>query len=265
MNAEINGIRMAYDVAGSGPAVLLIHGFPLCRRMWQPQVQALSAAGFRVVVPDLRGFGESGVGDRPGSMDLLADDLVVLMDHLGIERAVVGGMSMGGYVLLNLLARHPQRVRAACFIVTRGDADDETGRGKRNHLVGEVEAGNPGAVPAAFAPLLFAGQTVARRPQLVDEVRGWMAATDPTGLVLGLQAIRDRVDSGPLLPTLKLPSLVIGAREDKAIPPDKSAYLAAQVAGAELCMIDGGGHMVNLEQADAFNACLLGFLQQIGS
>ncbi len=263
MNAEINGIRMAYDVVGSGPAVLLIHGFPLCRRMWQLQAQALSAAGFRVVVPDLRGYGESEAGERPGSMDLFADDLVALMDHLGVDRVVAGGMSMGGYVLLNLLARYPQRISAACFIVTRSDADDETGRGKRNYLIGEIEAGNPGAVAAAFTPLLFTDQTAAGRPQLVEEVRGWMTASDPAGLVLGLQAIRDRVDSDPLLPTLKLPALVIGARDDKAIPPDKSAYLAEHVAGAELCMIDGGGHMVNLEQADAFNKGLLGFLQRL--
>jgi pimeloyl-ACP methyl ester carboxylesterase len=263
MNVEINGIRMAYDVVGSGPTVVLIHGFPLCRRMWQPQVQALAAAGFRAVVPDLRGYGESQAGDRPGGMDLFADDLIALMDHLKIDRAVVGGMSMGGYVLLNLLARYPQRVVAACFIVTRSDADDETGRGKRNHLIGEIEAGNPGAVPTAFAPLLFAGQTVTERPQLVEEVRGWMVATDPVGLVLGLQAIRDRVDSNQLLPTLTLPALVVGARDDKAIPPDKSTYLAEHIAGAELCMIDGGGHMVNLEQVEAFNNGLIGFLQQL--
>ncbi len=263
MNAEINGIRMAYDVVGNGPAVLLIHGFPLCRRMWEPQAQALSEAGFRVVVPDLRGYGESEAGDLPGSMDLFADDLIALMDHLGIDRAVVGGMSMGGYVLLNLLARYPQRIRAACFIVTRSDADDETGRGKRNHLIGEIEAGNPGAVAAAFTPLLFAGPTVEMRPQLVTEVRDWMVATDPAGLVLGLQAIRDRNNSDPLLPALKLPALVIGARDDKAIPPDKSVYLAEHIAGAELCLIDGGGHMVNLEQVEAFNQGLLGFLQRL--
>jgi len=264
MNAEINGIRMAYDVMGSGPAVLLIHGFPLCRRMWQPQAQAFSAAGFQVVVPDLRGFGESGGGDRPGSMDLFADDLIALMDYLKIERAVVGGMSMGGYILLNLLSRFPQRIRAACFIVTRADADDEVGRGKRTHLIGEIEAGNPGAVPAAFGQVLFADQTVAGRPQLVEEVRGWMSATDPAGLVLGLQAIRDRIDSSPLLPNLKLPALVIGVRQDKAIPPEKSVYLAEHIAGAEFCVIEGGGHMVNLEQVDAFNRGMLGFLRRLG-
>ena len=101
MSVEINGIRLAYDDLGNGPAVMLIHGYPLCRRMWRPQVEALVAAGFRVIVPDLRGFGESEAGNEPGSTDRLADDLVALLDHLKIDRATVGGMSMGGYVLRN--------------------------------------------------------------------------------------------------------------------------------------------------------------------
>lgn len=262
MQTQLNGISLAYEDAGAGPAVLLIHGFPLCRRMWRPQVQALSAAGFRVIAPDLRGFGESGAGTEAGSMALLADDLIALLDQLKIERAVVAGMSMGGYVLLNLLARYPQRFSAACFVVTRSDADDEIGRGKRNHLIAEVRAGRPEAVANAFTPLLFADATVTTRPELVAEVRSWMLATPPAGLILGLEAIRDRVDSTPLLPGLQLPALVIGAVEDKAIPPDKSKDLAAQTPGAERCMLAGAGHMAGLEQPEAFNAALLGFLRQ---
>ncbi|NDY72615.1 alpha/beta hydrolase [Desulfobacter hydrogenophilus] len=261
MQTELNGIQLAYDEVGEGPAVLLIHGFPLCRQMWRPQMQALAAAGFRAVVPDLRGFGESEPGTEVGSTDLLADDLIVLLDHLGIEKAVVGGMSMGGYVMLNLLARYPERFSAACFIVTRADADDETARGKRNHLIAEVKAGRPDVVATAFTPLLFADQTVAERPELVDEVRGWMAAASPSGLVVGLEAIRDRSDSSALLPQLKIPALIMGAHEDKAIPPEKSTGMAEQIPGAQLCMVAAAGHMVNIEQPDAFNSALLDFLR----
>ena len=125
MRTVINGITMAYDDHGSGPAVVLIHGFPLCRRMWHPQIQALTNAGFRVIAPDLRGFGESDAPDGPYSMELFADDIVELLDHLGIDEAVVGGMSMGGYVLLNLLERHRQRLRGAVFITTHATADDD--------------------------------------------------------------------------------------------------------------------------------------------
>jgi pimeloyl-ACP methyl ester carboxylesterase len=261
MQAELNGIQLAYDEAGQGPAVLLIHGFPLGRQMWQPQVQALAGAGFRAVAPDLRGFGESEPGTEVGATDLMADDLIALLDHLGIEKAVVGGMSMGGYVMLNLLARYPERFSAACFIVTRADADDETARGKRGHLISEIQAGRPEVVPNAFTPLIFADRTVADRPELVDEVRGWMTATSPAGFVVGLEAIRDRGDSSALLPQLKIPVLVLGAKEDKAIPPEISQDMAEQIPGAKLCMVAGAGHMVNIEQPDAFNAALLDFLR----
>jgi pimeloyl-ACP methyl ester carboxylesterase len=261
MQATLNGIELAYDEAGKGPAVLLIHGFPLCRKMWAPQMQALADAGFRAVVPDLRGFGQSEAGTETGSTDLLADDLIALLDHLGIETAVVGGMSMGGYVMLNLLTRYPERFSAACFIVTRADADDETARGKRNHLISEIQAGRPEVVPNAFTPLIFADQTVADRSELVEEVRGWMTATSPAGFVVGLEAIRDRTDSSALLPQLKIPALVMGAKEDKAIPPEKSEEMAEQIPGARLCMVADAGHMVNMEQPDAFNAGLIDFLR----
>ncbi|WP_462268082.1 alpha/beta fold hydrolase [Desulfobacter sp.] len=261
MQTELNGIQLAYDDVGEGPAVLLIHGFPLCRQMWHPQVQALAAAGFRAVVPDLRGFGESEAGTEVGSTNLLADDLIALLDYLGIEKAVIGGMSMGGYVMLNLLARYPERFSAACFIVTRADADDETARDKRNHLIAEIKAGRPDTVPNAFAPLLFADQTVADRPELVEEVRAWMTATSPSGLVLGLEAIRDRDDSSSLLPQLKIPVLVMGAQEDKAIPPEKSTDMAERIPGAQFCMLSAAGHMANIEQPAAFNSALLDFLR----
>jgi alpha/beta hydrolase fold len=118
MKAEINGCILAYGDRGNGLPLVLIHGFPLCRKMWRPQAEALDRAGCRVITPDLRGFGESGLSSGTVSMDDYADDIVALMDHLGIDKAVVGGMSMGGYVLLNLLERYPERVAASVFIVS---------------------------------------------------------------------------------------------------------------------------------------------------
>jgi len=172
-------------------------------------------------------------------------------------------MSMGGYVLLNLLARYRQRLAGACFIVTRADADDEAGRGKRNHLIAEVEQGRSNAVVDVFTSLVFAEATMSSRPELVAEVRSWMSMNPPAGLILGLQAIRDRVDSSSLLPELKLPTLIIGAADDRAIPPEKSEDIAARVPGAKLSILAGGGHMINLEQAASFNKVLIDFLKTI--
>jgi pimeloyl-ACP methyl ester carboxylesterase len=260
MKTIVNGITMAYEENGAGPAVLLIHGFPLCRRMWRFQVELLAEAGYRVITPDLRGFGESEATDGPYSMTLFADDVVGLMDHLGVENAVVGGMSMGGYVLLNLLERYPQRVAAALFIVTRSDADNEAGKDRRTTLAQEIKEGRPQVVTEAFETILFAEDTPRHKPDLVAEVKGWMAATDPRGLAGGLLAIRDRKGYTAALGGCTLPALVIGAQQDRAIPPENAEILAKGLPNSTLHIISGAGHMANLEQPEAFNGCLLEFL-----
>lgn len=263
MNELINGFTMAYDDNGAGPAVLLIHGFPLNRRMWLPQAEALAAAGYRVITPDLRGFGESDVPDSGYSMELFADDMIALLDHLGIERAIVGGMSMGGYVLLNMLERYRQRIAAACFIVTRSGADDEAGKAKRLAMARDVATFGSQVVADIFAKLLFADETMKNRPELPAQVAGWMRATDPLGVAGGLLAMADRKDSTPLLGNLRLPALVIGAEEDRAIPLENVGIFTAALPQSTSCVIPGAGHMVNMEQPEAFNACLLEFLKGI--
>jgi len=264
MKAAINGINLAYDEAGSGPAVVLIHGYPLCRQMWRPQVEALVAAGYRVVTLDLRGFGESEASDGPYSMSVFADDVAALLTHLGIERAVIGGMSMGGYVLLNLVERYPQRLTAAMFLVTRAAADDEPGRMRRSSMAAEIAAGRPKIVTDAFAGILFAADTAVAHPELVSEVKNWMTATDHHGLAGGLLAMRDRSDYVDLLSSFDLPALVVGAEEDRAVPPEHSRVLAEKLPHARLCMISAAGHMANLEKTENFNACLLKFLGGLG-
>lgn len=260
MKGRISGIDMGYDEAGKGPPVLLIHGFPLNRRMWRPQLEALAAAGYRVIAPDLRGFGESGAGDLPCSVSLFADDVKGLLDLLGIERAVVGGMSMGGYVLLNLLERYPERVVAACFLTTRSGADDEAGKARRTALIRELEAGRREAVLEAFASILFAEGTMRKRPELVAEVQGWIEAADPRGLIGGLMAMRERKDCTPLLAGFTLPALVVGASQDRAVPMEHILLLEAGLPHSTVCIIPEAGHMANMEQPERFNACLLDFL-----
>ena len=260
MNALINGVNLAWDASGSGPAVCLIHGFPLDRRMWSSQAKALSVAGYRVITPDLRGFGESDAPDCAYSMDLFADDLIALLDHLGVETSVVGGMSMGGYVLLNLLERYPERVSAACFIVTRSGADDEAGKERRLSLARDVMKSGPHPVAEIFGKVLFAERTEQERPELVEDVRGWMMAGDSRGLAGGLLAMAGRKDYTPLLAGFRLPSLVIGAGQDKAVTMEHLRILAEGLPDHKLCIIPDAGHLANLEQPTAFNSCLLDFL-----
>lgn len=263
MRSIINDVNLAWDDNGSGTSICLIHGFPLNRSMWQPQVMALTAAGYRVITPDLRGFGESQTSATHCSMDLFADDLVFLLDHLGIERAVFGGMSMGGYVLLKLLERHSERVSAACFIVTRSGADDDAGKERRVQLSRDIMEHGSRVAADNFSKVLFADQTKLKQPNLVEKVYGWMLSNDPLGLAGGLIAMRDRKDCTELLSGFPMPCLVIGAENDKAIPAEQSRKLAAGLPGHRLCIIPAAGHMVNLEQPDAFNRCLLEFLDSL--
>lgn len=256
-------MSMAFDQTGDGFPLLLVHGFPLNRSMWRPQLGPLAAAGFRVIAPDLRGFGDTPPGEGPWTMDAFADDLVALLDHLGIERAVVGGMSMGGYVLLNLLERHPGRVAAALFIVTRAGADDSAGKARRTLLAAEVDAGHPEVVTGAFADLLFAAETRRARPDLLAAVAGMMTTTSTAGLAGGLRALRDRRDYLESLPTFDLPALVLSADEDRAIPAEHGRQLAAGLPHAVFRLLAGAGHMVNMEQPDAFNAALCDFLRPL--
>lgn len=255
---------LAYEERGSGLPVLLIHGFPLCRAMWRPQLDALAQAGCRVIVPDLPGFGETPAQPGMVSMDAYADAIVGLLDHLGIERTVIGGMSMGGYVLLNLVRRHPQRLAAALYLVTRAAADDPAGKARRIELADQVRGGNRTVVPDVFEKLLFAPGVPKSRPELVAEVRRWMDAASPEGVAGGLLAMRSRPDFLELLPELTVPALVVGAAEDLAIPAEHAEALAAGLPDAELHIIPGAGHMVNLEQPEAFNSILLGFLKDKG-
>lgn len=263
MNLNVNDIKLAYDDMGTGPAVLLIHGFPLNRQMWQPQLKPLADAGYRVIAPDLRGFGASDAPAAGYSMDVFADDIIALMDALNIEQAVIGGMSMGGYVLMNLMERYPDRVRAACFIATRSNADDEAGRERRKAMAAEAERLGANPIIKIFAELLFAADTAQERPELIARVTSWMREANPKGLAGGLLAMRDRKDYTALLPSFNQPSLVLAGAEDLAAPGETAQTLISGLRGCQSQVIEKAGHMLNMEQPDLFNETMIKFLKSL--
>lgn len=257
---KVNQVDLAYDDCGQGPAVLLVHGFPLNRGMWQAQIQPLADAGYRVIAPDLPGFGASEAPTGGYSMDVFADSVVGLLDALEIERAVIGGMSMGGYILMDILERYPTRVSAACFIATKSSADDDEGRARRTSLAAQAERLGANPIIKIFAELLFAPETLYARPELIAQVTAWMRSTAPGALAGGLLAMRDRKDYTPLLPGFPQPSLVLIGNEDRAASHTAVDLFEAGLARCESHVIAGGGHMVNMEQPEEFNRLLLDFL-----
>jgi pimeloyl-ACP methyl ester carboxylesterase len=262
MKALINGISLAYGDVGKGSAVVLIHGFPLCRGMWKSQVEAISAAGFRLITPDLRGFGESDAPEGAYSMSLFADDIVALLDYLGIEKAVIGGMSMGGYVLLNILERYPERTSAACFIATRSTADDEAVKEVRLALLERTKLFGVPTVAEMFSSRVFSGEAAEKR-DLHRNMYRWMSCADIAGVEGTLHALMDRKDYTPFLATFTLPSIVIGGDQDITVPLKDLRALTERLPDCELCIIRDAGHMVNVEQPSAFNDCLLRFLRRV--
>jgi 3-oxoadipate enol-lactonase len=264
MKASVNGVSLYYEDEGSGAPLFLIHGFPLSSKIWSQQIAGLKA-DFRVIAPDLRGFGMSEAPSAGYSMDVYADDIAALMAHLGLESAVVCGMSMGGYVLLNLIDRYPERVKGACFMVTRCGADDEAGKARRTALAEEVLKSGVNVTADLFGRILFAPGTAANRPELVTEVAGLMRGMKQEGIAGGLLSMRERPDYCGKLAGFTVPSLVIGGEEDQAIPVEESRILAERLPHASLRIIPEAGHMVMMEQPEAVNSALKRFLRAFWS
>ena len=259
----INDITIAFDDCGTGPALLLVHGFPLNRMMWQAQLEPIAGAGYRAIAPDLRGFGASDAPSGGYSMDSFADDLIALLDALQIERAAVAGMSMGGYILQDLLERYPERIAAACFVATKSSADDEEGRARRSAMAAQAERLGANPIIKIFAELLFAPQTMRSKPELIAQVTSWMRSTSPRALAGGLLAMRDRKDYTPLLSGFRQPSLVIVGTEDQAASQSALERFKTGLPNCQSRIIAAAGHMVNMEQPGEFNEALLSFLNGI--
>jgi len=259
VKATIDGGAIEYDVRGEGPAVLLLHAFPLGLSMWEAQVEALCAT-HRVVRFDARGFGGSPPGDGPLTMERIADDGAFLLDHLGIARAVVGGCSMGGYAAFAFVRRHPQRLAGLVLLDTRAGADSAEAKASRATLGAKVLAEGASAAVEAFLPKLVGETTRRERPALVASLRERILATSPRGIANALSGLAARADSRETLPTIAVPTLVLVGAEDVLTPPGEAATMAAAIPRARLDVIPGAGHLANLEDPGAANGALRAFL-----
>jgi 3-oxoadipate enol-lactonase len=254
--ATVNGISVAYRDEGAGPPVVLLHAFPLSGAMWQPQIESL-AGRFRVVAPDLRGFGASDHGDGQMTIDSYADDVAGLLDQLGIGRAAVAGLSMGGYVAFALLRRHPARIASLVLANTRAGADTEEGRRTREQSARTAEAQGPAPIAEAMLPRLLSPGAPA---ELRERVSAMIAANSGAAIAAAQRAMAARPDSTGLLAAIGVPVLVVGAGQDPIIPLAETRAMHAAIPGATLIELPDAGHLSNLEAPEAFGAALLEFL-----
>ncbi|MBV9959754.1 MAG: alpha/beta fold hydrolase [Acidobacteria bacterium] len=257
---RVRGIELDYDDAGEGLPVVLLHGYPFNRSMWREQAEALSES-YRVITPDLRGHGESEVAATV-TMPLMAEDIAALLDELHIECAVIGGLSMGGYVALAFQQLFPARVRALVLADTKAQGDTQEAREVREQQA--LTALREGMEPIADAmlPKLLAPATLAEQPDTVARVREMILSTKPAGAAAAQRGMAAREDRTEMLSQIEVPTLILVGSEDAITPPALSTEMQRCIHGSRLELIKGAGHVSNLERPGEFTGALKSFLSE---
>jgi len=238
--------------------LVLLHAFPFDSRMFDSVRADLSAAA-TVLTPDLRGFGSGPpLGDATPDLALLADDVVAAMDAAGIDRAVLGGVSMGGYVALALLRRHPERVKGLVLVDTRSGPDDAAAVERRQGVAARADGGDVASGPDAIAPLVAAGSS--------DDIRATLAAiadSVPAATIAWAQrAMAGRPDSTAVLAAASVPVLIVVGEDDAVTPPAAAHEMAAAARDAELVEVPGAGHLTPAEDPEGFAVVVLDWLSR---
>ncbi len=261
MIAWIGGRSVGYDDVGSGDPVVFVHGFPHRRTLWAPQIGALVDRA-RCITLDLRGFGESAPGGTM-TMDTYADDVVRLLDQRKVDRAVVCGLSMGGYVAFALWRRHSDRVRGMVLMDTKAGADSAEAVGKRKDMIALARGKGSAAVADAMITGMVGKSTREKCPEVVDAVHRMLESAPVEGIVGALEAMMHRPDSTPTLATIDVPTLILVGEEDALTPPKESQIMHEAIHGSRLEVIPSAGHVSNLERPATVNHVLSEFLASI--
>jgi len=253
--------------AAGKPVLMLVHAFPLGSQMWEPQFRG-AFHGWRILAPDLRGFGgstdERAEGVDP-TIDDYADDVAGLIREVAGGPVVLGGLSLGGYVAFAVMRRAPSLVRALVLADTRAGADTLEGRAARRAMLTVLEHDGPQGVARDMMPRLLGATTREQNQDAEETVRLLIKRQSPAAIRDAIVRMMERPDSAPLLPTIAVPTLVVVGEEDVLTPPAESDALVAALPNASLVRIAGAGHLANLEQAQAFEASVEDFLASLPS
>jgi 3-oxoadipate enol-lactonase len=261
MKATINNVQLAYDDHGVGLPVIFLHAFPLNRRMWAGELMALlGEERYRLVALDWRGFGESEITNGISSMELFAGDVAGLMDALGIQNAILCGLSMGGYAAFAFLRKYPLRVAGLILADTRPGADTPEAQANRENVAQIAEMQGTGAIADLQVPRLISEYTRKHHPEVEARVRQLIDEATPQGIAAASRGMAQRADSTELLGGISCPTLVIVGEQDALIPPAVTQDYASRIPGVQFAVIPQAGHLSNLEQPEAFLQAIGGFL-----
>jgi len=264
MEIQVNNLRLFFLDEGAGEKaarapLLFVHGFPLNHETWSSQIQTLSAT-HRVIAPDLRGHGKSEAPPGPYTMEQMADDLKALMDARRCGPVMMIGHSMGGYITFAFLRRYPKLVAGFGLVCTRPGADTPEGKTNRENLAQRVEKDGSIAVVDAMFPKMLAPTAYAEQLEVSENVRRMMLATPVAGIAGASRGMALRSDSSDLLPTIKVPTLIITGANDQLISPKESESMAKQIPNSSLHIISSAGHLPSMEKAGKVNRILREFL-----
>lgn len=254
-------VNLHYTEQGSGTPLVLLHGFPFSSAIWREQITRLSDQ-YRVITPDLRGHGRSPITDDVYTMELLAADVIALLDTLAIDQAVVIGHSMGGYVALALARIAPERLLALGLVGSQAAADSEEARKKRFEMVAAVTKRGSVAVAEAQMPRLFA-PIEHEDDTIKEQVNALMLSTKPAALINTLKGMAARPDSTAMMSGFALPMLIVAGDKDAIIPLENSETLATLPTNCTLATIENGGHMMMLEQPQATTLAIRQFMDEV--
>lgn len=260
--ASVRGISVGYTDRGAGCPVLFLHGHPFDRTMWEPQIRALAGRGYRTIVPDLRGYGSSTVVPGVTPLDVFARDLAALLDHLELDVVNVVGLSMGGQVALEMCRLFPDRVDSLTLVATNPLPETEQGCLSRKRLASRLrEEGMRGYADDMLVGMMTA-DNVRDLPAIADHVRAMMYAAPPEGAAAAQLGRAKRPDHTPLLKRISAPTLLVVGQHDGFTPPEGAELMHVRVPDSVMEIIEGAGHLPNLERPERFNEVLRRFLER---
>jgi len=258
---RVNDVDICYtDSENNKKPIIFIHGFPFDKSMWNSQREYFES-NYRVITYDIRGYGKSSNAGS-ASMEIYADDLIGIIEKLGLNRAIVCGLSMGGYILLNAVNRYPEKFEALILADTQCIADTPEGVEKRKKLIRQIEKDGLEDFAKSFVGNVFTKESIINKIESVGKIQSIILSAKSTTVTGTLNALAARAETCSILEKIKLPVLILCGKEDVVTPPVQSEFLHSKILDSELFILESAGHLSNLEQPDKFNEFIFDFIAE---